>query len=61
MRGGNYILESDCELKPRLNLKPDQEKPAKKKSLWQKIKEFFTPETEGQGSEDWRNRDLEDW
>jgi len=54
-------LESDCELKPRLNLKPDQEKPAKKKSLWQKIKEFFTPETEGQGSEDWRNRDLEDW
>jgi len=56
-------MESDDKKsKPKLSLEPDQEKSAKKKkSLWQKIKEFFTPEPEGQGSEDWRNRDLENW
>ena len=56
-------MESDCELKPELNLEPDQKNhpDKKKKSLWQKIKEFFTQEPGGKGSEDWRNRDLSDW
>jgi len=56
MRGGICIVESDCEWKPELSLGPDQ-----KKSLWQKIKEFFTQEPGGKGSEYWRNRDLENW
>jgi len=38
----------------------DQDKPPKK-SLWQKIKDFFSQEPEGQGSEKWRNRDPESW
>jgi len=54
-------VESDCELKPKLSLEPDQEKPAKKKGLWQKIKEFFTQEPEGEGSEKLRNRDPGSW
>jgi len=56
-------MESDHELKPKLSLELDQEKPPnnKKKSLWQKIKDFFSQEPEGQGSEKWRNRDPESW
>jgi len=54
-------MESDHkEPKPRLSLELDQEEPPKK-TLWQKIKDFFTQEPEGKGSEDWRSRDPSDW
>jgi hypothetical protein len=61
--GGVGVMESDHELKPKLSLELDQEKPPnnKKKSLWQKIKDFFSQEPEGQGSEKWRNRDPISW
>ena len=62
MRGAVCIVESDCELRPKLSLEPDQEKPPeKKKSLWQKIKDFFIQEPEGRSSGRWRVRELNDW
>jgi len=56
-------MKSDYkELRSRLSLKLDQEKPSnsKKKGLWQKIKDFLTQGPERRGSEDWRSRDW-DW
>ncbi len=41
--GGGCLMKSNGkEPKPKMSLELDQEKPPKKKSLWQKIKEFFT-------------------
>jgi len=54
-------MESDFEIRRDLRLKHGEQKPPRKKSFWQKIKEFFTQEPEGQGSENWRNRDPESW
>ncbi len=55
-------MESDYKKpKPKMSLELDQGKPQEKKSLWQKIKEFFAQEPEEQGAEYWRNRDPSDW
>ena len=56
-------MNSDLEIRQDLRLELDQEEPPnrKKKSLWQKIKEFFTQEPEGGSSENWRNRNPSDW
>ncbi len=45
-------------LQPKISSKLDQEKPPKKKGLWQKIKDFFT---QGSDSQYWEDRDPSDW
>ena len=54
----NYDPAMKQKLEPEHHECPPKKK---KKNLRQKIREFFTQEPEGQGAEDWRNRDLENW
>ena len=55
-------MNSDPAIKQKLELDHHECPPKNKKNrLWQKIKEFFIQEPEGEGSEYWRNRDLENW